>query len=100
MSSSSGSNSVSRVTKTVVQCDGCGATDVPMAPWRLARATGRIRKADLCQRCEAPLQEILANAVPSRTRNAPLPVVDIEEVKKARRTPAKKTARKRTAKKV
>ena len=80
----------------VVVCDGCGRDDLPTTAWRLARATGRVRSADLCADCEVPVKDILAHAAATSPGRKPseLTVVTMAEVAAAKKAPAKKSARK------
>lgn len=71
----------------LVVCDGCGREDVPMTKWKIARATGRHRLADLCEDCEVPLLRILESATipaPAGGRGR-LPVASLDDIKAAKK---------------
>lgn len=70
---------------TVTVCDGCQAENLPLTAWRIARANGRIRKADLCNGCEKPLRKVLENASPTNsTPRGALPTATLEEIERSK----------------
>lgn len=71
---------MSRKIVTVIECDGCGASNVSMTPWRLSRGSARIRRADLCQDCEKPLLAILSNSSSAAGSHRGLPAVKYEDL--------------------
>lgn len=71
---------------TVTVCDGCQAENLPLTAWRIARANGRIRKADLCKGCEKPLRKVLDNASATVTvsTKGTLPTATLEEIERSK----------------